>query len=204
MGAEKVSVPGYSIQEIDGFLTPEECDYVINISHNRLNESKVYSDKEDKYDTSSRKSQQAWLKDHEDPLIASISQRVAKKTGMPIENQEDLQVVSYGSGGFFKPHYDPCDGEKEFCQRMDGSAGPRVWTYLIYLNDGFEGGETAFPMISKTVKPKKGKCVVFQSTLPEQESKTILESLHGGNPVISGNKWICNKWVRAAPYTPAS
>lgn len=201
MGAEKVSVPEYSIQELDGFLTHQECDHIIRISQDRLKDSMVYSSDTDKYDTSTRKSRQAWLKDAEDPIVASVSRRVAKRTGMPVENQEDLQVVSYGPGGFFKPHYDPCDGEKDFCQRMDGSAGPRIWTYLIYLNDDFEGGETVFPLIGKAVKPKKGKCVVFQSTLPEQGSMMILEALHGGNPVLSGNKWICNKWVRGTRYT---
>jgi predicted 2-oxoglutarate/Fe(II)-dependent dioxygenase YbiX len=119
---------------------------------------------------------------------------------LPIENQEDLQIVSYKPGGFFTPHYDACDGKKDYCQRMDGSAGPRLFTYLIYLNDDFEGGETVFPKLNKSVKPKKGKCVIFQSTVSPPDSRIILEALHGGNPVTSGNKWICNKWIRNHTY----
>jgi prolyl 4-hydroxylase len=87
---------------------------------------------------------------------------------------------------------------------MDGSSGPRIYTYLIYLNDDYEGGETAFPKLNIAVKPKKGKCVVFQNTLPQPDGRIPLEALHGGNPVTSGNKWICNKWIRVNKYDAAS
>lgn len=199
---EKVSVKGYSVHEIDDFLTPEECDHIISISKDQMKPSMIYSDTSDVYDTASRKSEQAWIKDEADPLVASISQKVSKISQIPIENQEDMQVVSYNPGGFFTPHYDACDGNTGYCERMDGRAGPRLWTYLIYLNDNFEGGETVFPELKVSVKPKKGKCVVFQSTLPEPDGRIILEALHGGNPVISGNKWICNKWIRNGVYDP--
>ena len=199
--SEKVSDPNYTIEEIDGFLSPQECDHLINISKSRLNNSLVYSDSTDVYDTKTRRSEQAWLKDGDDLLVMGISQRVAEISGFPIENQEDLQVVSYKPGGFFTPHYDACDGKGAYCKRMDGTAGPRLLTYLIYLNDDFEGGETVFPKKKLAVRPKKGKCIVFRSTLPSPDNRIILEALHGGNPVISGNKWICNKWVRGGRYS---
>ena len=34
-------------------------------------------------------------------------------------------------------------------------------TFLIYLNEGFEGGETDFPKKNKKVKPVTGKGAVF-------------------------------------------
>jgi prolyl 4-hydroxylase len=191
----KVSDPAYNIQEIDDFLTHDECNHIIALASNRLIDSKVYSSKEDVLNTNARISKQAWLKDEDDPVIAAISKKVSIMSGIPIENQEELQIVSYPTGGFFNPHYDPCDGDREECSRMNGPMGPRVWTYLIYLNDGFDGGETVFPKIEKSVIPKKGKCVIFKSTTPD--GAILIESFHGGNPVVSGNKWICNKWVRA-------
>lgn len=197
----KVSVPEYTIQYFDDFLTPEQCDHIIEISKSRLKPSMVYSDTSDVYDTRSRISEQAWLQDKEDPVVAFISKKVSEYSGMPIQNQEDLQVVSYKPGGFFTPHYDSCEGDTGYCERMDGASGARYLTYIIYLNDDFEGGETAFPEIKKEVKPKKGKCVVFQSTILPPDGRTILQALHGGNPVKSGNKWICNKWVRANTFT---
>lgn len=202
--SEKVSDPEYKIREIEHFLTDAECDRIIALSKARLEPSKVYSNTSDVYDTKTRKSEQAWLKDDMDPVIASISKKVASSSQTPIGHQEDLQVVSYSPGGFFTPHYDACDGQEDFCKRMDGVSGPRLFTYLIYLNDDYEGGETVFPKLNITVKPKKGKCVIFQNTLPQHGGKIPVEALHGGNPVTSGNKWICNKWIRVNPFVPSS
>lgn len=199
--AEKISLPEYKIEEIEGFLTSEQCDHIIEISHPQLQTSMVYSDKSDVYDKKTRISEQAWLREGTDPAIDYISKKVSEISGFPIENQEDMQVVSYKKGGFFTPHYDSCEGDHQYCKRMNGSSGSRYLTYLIYLNDDFEGGETVFPQIKRVVKPKKGKCIVFQSTMLPPDGRTILQALHGGNPVISGEKWICNKWVRTNAYS---
>jgi prolyl 4-hydroxylase len=99
--------------------------------------------------------------------------------------------VQYSEGGLFLPHYDACD---HHCERMDGKDGPRILTVLIYLNDNFEGGETSFPEIGKQVKPEKGKAVVFSNV--DKYGRIIKQSLHGGQPVVSGKKWIANKWIR--------
>lgn len=194
-----ISILSYSIEEIDNFLTIEECDKLIEIASVRLEPSRVYTDKEDLNDTQNRKSDQAWLNSSHDPLVVKISEKVAELSKYPIENQEDLQVVKYESGGFFKTHYDACEGTKSFCERMNGDAGPRLVTYIIYLNDDYEGGETIFPYLNKKVIPKKGKCAVFRSTDAES-GKLIRQSLHGGEPVTKGQKWICNKWIRENKY----
>jgi len=186
----------YTIQEIPNFLTNEECELLIKLSEPNLIESKVYTHAEDdSIDTSHRKSEQCWLKDNRHQVIENISKRVASLTNTQKDLQEDLQVVKYTTGGFFNPHYDACNGDKDFCKRMDGEKGPRYITFLIYLNDDFTGGETVFPNINKSVKPEKGKAVIFYNI--DKDTKQILQdSFHGGNPVISGQKWICNKWIK--------
>jgi len=182
------------IQEIDDFLTPEECDTLIRMSEYKLETSQVYSSKDNLHDTSHRVSEQAWLKSIDSEIVKRISDRVAKHSGYPIDNQEDLQVVKYKPGGFFNPHNDACDGDADFCKRMNSKSGPRYATYLIYLNDDFTGGETVFTKMNVTVKPKKGKCVKFYST--NKNESLIKNSEHAGHPVTSGNKWICNVWIR--------
>ncbi len=52
------------------------------------------------------------------------------------------------------------------------------YSFLIYLNDDFEGGETAFRNIG-TVKPKKGTALVFRHRLR-----------HEGKELISGVKYV--------------
>ena len=187
------NIPEYDIQEIPNFLSDEECDTIIELAKDRLFTSKVYNGNDDNLDNSIRISEQCWLQDHIHPTIQKISDKSADITNTKDNMQEELQVVSYGPGGFFKPHYDSCYGDEDYCNRLD-SNGYRLATVLIYLNDNFEGGETVFPNINKSVKPVKGKAVLFyNSTI---DGKVIHESFHGGNPVKNGNKYICNKWIK--------
>jgi prolyl 4-hydroxylase len=197
-----ISIPDYRIQEIPNFLTPQECDIVIGLSRERLVDSQVYSNEKDVVNTSTRESKQYWLNDNVHPIVERISQRTAEITRTPVVNQEPLQVVNYSPGGFFRPHYDACDGSATFCERMNSKAGPRYITLLIYLNDDFTGGETAFPLISnpnKLCKPERGKAVLFYNT--DLDGNIIEQALHGGNSITSGNKWICNKWVHLGEYS---
>lgn len=187
-----VDIKDYDIEEIPNFLTDEECGKIIEMSNNKLFPSKIYSSNEDVYVENSRQSEQCWLKD-ENPIIKSISDRVKDYTKTHNNYHEDLQVVNYYKGGFFSPHYDACDGDSKYCERMDNNNGARLLTVLFYLNDDFEGGETVFPNINKIVKPKKGKAVIFKNV--DDNGVIIRQALHGGEPVRSGNKWIANKWI---------
>jgi prolyl 4-hydroxylase len=69
----------------------------------------------------------------------------------------------------------------------------------MYLNDVEQGGETIFPSIHLSVTPKKGSAVYFEycNDLGQVDSM----SLHGGVPVIAGEKWIATKWMRQRRYT---
>lgn len=192
-GVDYIDMSDYDVQEIPGFLTPEECNKIIELTNGELFPSRIYSNNEDVYSTNSRKSQQCWLKD-DNPLIKSISERVRQYTKTSNKHQEQLQVVNYPVGGFFSPHYDVCEGNESFCERMNGQHGPRLITVLMYLNDDFEGGETVFPRINKTVKPQKGKAVIFKNI--DNNGVIIKQALHGGEPIKSGEKWIANKWIR--------
>jgi len=184
----------YYVQEIPNFLSPEECIKIREISAARLTKSRVYTSNTDIEDKSVRISEQCWLKDLDDPLIRTISDRVAKLTNTDIKSQEELQVVKYQEGGFYKPHYDACNKATDDCARLNGGLGPRYITVIMYLNDGFEGGETHFPSIQTSVKPEMGKAAVFYNV--DDDGEILPKSLHGGMGVKGGEKWIANKWIR--------
>ena len=102
-------------------------------------------------------------------------------------------VAKYDKNGKFDSHYDCCVyDDEEKCRIMNGNSGERRSTLMIYLNDDFEGGETEFEKIGLKIKPEKGKAILFWST--DDNGKTIDNSLHRGNKVISGTKMICTKW----------
>jgi predicted 2-oxoglutarate/Fe(II)-dependent dioxygenase YbiX len=105
-------------------------------------------------------------------------------------NSEYLQVLKYKEGGFYTPHQDAFFDEPN----------PRTVTAIIALNDDYEGGETEFPNLGKKFKLNKGDVLVFNN-FTDWGYQTP-KSLHGGRPVKSGVKWICNLWIHRYPYNP--
>ena len=186
-----LDMPDYEIMEIHNFLTDQECDQIIDLSRDQLIPSTVYDLEKNVYSVDTRKSQQCWLKD-DIPIVKRLSNKIKDFTNTHSMFTEDLQVVNYNPGGFFNPHYDACEGDEAYCRRLNQN-GPRYLTVLIYLNDDFTGGETVFPAINKSVKPEKGKAVIFQNV--DEYGVIIEQAVHAGAPVKSGNKWIANKWI---------
>ncbi|PNH12528.1 putative prolyl 4-hydroxylase [Tetrabaena socialis] len=189
----------YFFYEISGFLTPKECKELIEVAQRAgLSKSEIYGADTDTVDNSSRLSYTVWLKTSAHPVVSKISKLTEAISGLPEENQEELQVVHYPEGGFFNPHFDCCDGGPKECNRMNSMGGPRHMTIIIYLNDEYTGGETAFPNLNLSIRPEVGKAGIFWST--DKDNGVVQQSFHGGNPVRGGEKWICNKWVHPQPY----
>lgn len=180
---------------INNFLSNEECDAMTQLSSSKLKPSTVVNLQEGGLMShAGRTSEGMSFKLAENELITRIEHRISEVINLPIENGEAIQVLHYHIGGEYRPHYDyfPEDklGSKEFLEL----GGQRVVTLIMYLNDVEAGGETVFPEINLRVNPKKGAALYFSYTnsLGQLDKK----SLHGGAPVIKGEKWIATKWIR--------
>lgn len=170
---------------IENFLSEKECIHIKQEAKSKLQASTV--DKDRRVDEQIRKSETAWLST-EDPIIRSVIERCVSRTDRPIENCEQLQVLRYKEGGHYNPHQDVFYQEKN----------KRLYTFIIALNDEYEGGETAFPVINENYKLNAGDALFFH-TLDNYGLDTS-DALHGGQPVKSGEKWVCNLWVHKFPY----
>jgi prolyl 4-hydroxylase len=53
-----------------------------------------------------RISKSAWLKTEEHHHVESVNKRVEAFTGLAVDTAEELQVVNYGIGGHYEPHFD--------------------------------------------------------------------------------------------------
>ena len=102
---------------------------------------------------------------------------------------ENVQVLHYLPGQEYKPHFDACNDGCDGGKNM-----PRVATVYIYLNDVDEGGHTRFPHIGYGVPPKRGRAVQWFNI--DRDKKNLPCSLHGGDPVIRGEKWGATVWIR--------
>ena len=170
---------------IENFLSEDECIHIKQEAKSKLYVSTV--DKDRRVDEQIRKSETAWLST-EDPIIRSVVERCVSRTDRPIENCEQLQVLRYTEGGHYNPHQDVFYQDKN----------KRLYTFIIALNDEYEGGETAFPYLNEKYKLNAGDALFFH-TLDNYGLDTT-DALHGGQPVKSGEKWVCNLWVHKYPY----
>jgi predicted 2-oxoglutarate/Fe(II)-dependent dioxygenase YbiX len=170
---------------IENFLSENERIHIKQEAKSKLHVSTV--DKDRRVDEQIRKSETAWLST-EDPIVRSVVERCVSRTDRPIENCEQLQVLRYKEGGHYNPHQDVFYQDKN----------KRLYTFIIALNDEYEGGETAFPYLDEKYKLKAGDALFFH-TLDNYGLDTT-DALHGGQPVKSGEKWVCNLWVHKYPY----
>ncbi|RRT56889.1 hypothetical protein BHE74_00031653 [Ensete ventricosum] len=163
-------------------------------------------------ESSVRTSTGMFLRRGQDKIIRAIEKRIADYTFIPIEHGEGLQVLHYEVGQKYEPHFDYFPDEYN-----TKNGGQRIATLLMYLSDVEEGGETIFPNakissrslpwhneLSKcgdkglSIKPKMGDALLFWSMKPDASLDPL--SLHGGCPVIKGNKWSCTKWMHVHEF----
>ena len=163
-----------------------------------MERARVISDEESEFHAS-RTNDFCWLEHGANDVIHEVSKRFSILVQMPIRNAEQYQLVYYKKGAQYKPHFDSFDYETEDGKNNWEPGGQRMVTVIAYLNDVEEGGETGFPELNINVPPKKGDVVVFHNTLLDDSStypKINPKSLHGGMPVIKGEKWMVNLWFR--------
>lgn len=100
-------------------------------------------------------------------------------------------MVRYLQGQEYAPHYDYLD--------MPEGTHQRLMTLLVYLEPATAGGGTSFPRAFQDrglrVRPKRGSALLFYSQRPDGNLDEL--ALHGGQPVSSGVKWVCNLWVHS-------
>lgn len=178
----------YIVYEIDNILSSSECDQLIKYSKNKnLTDSTIFNNTKNIVDDS-RKSKTTWFQLNENEIETKCSEIAKQLTNTNDYNLENMQIVYYTIGGYFNPHHDATKKTN-----VNTIVTSREYTLLIYLNDVEKGGETVFPYLNLEIKPKKGKGILFRTL--DDNDRIIPESLHGGKPVINGEKWICNKWI---------
>ena len=177
-----------------GSLLPDdECDQLVALASARLERSQtVQTTTGDSEVNSARTSDGMFFERDETALISRVEARMAALLDWPIENGEGLQILRYRPGAEYKPHYDYFDPEQPGTPRILERGGQRVASLVCYLNTPARGGATIFPDVHLDVAPVKGNAVFFSYDRPHPMTR----SLHGGAPVLEGEKWVATKWVR--------
>ena len=177
-----------------------------------------------------RTSSTAWLHPQHCPApLDAFSARTSNLSGLPSNNGENLQVVRYQSGEQFQVHTDhldsfnemDCGGRLATCllylndsesERVHSTSSESSITSRSSDDDNdeaFTGGETMFHHFNRAVSPRKGSALFWWNTLERPGSKDYDKDMflnvdrklrHAGLPVLSGEKWVANKWLHPLPF----
>jgi len=182
---------------LGGFLSDDECDKMVALAGPRMARSETVDNQTGGSEVNaSRTSRGMFFERGETGVVDRVEKRIAALLGWPVQNGEGLQVLHYQPGAEYKPHYDYFDPVHPGSAPILKRGGQRVGTLLMYLNTPKKGGGTIFPDVGFEVAPIKGNACFFSYDRAHVNTK----SLHGGSPVIEGEKWVATKWLREREF----
>lgn len=182
------------------FIADKEIDYIVKTSQDHLYTTPYSVSGKTEYASKYRLSKVHYINEMQDAEARKISDRIEMLTGFVLRNtkfdSENYQVMNYGLGGKISSHCDSRSGNHAAkSERGHQFGGPRIMTFMMYLTSVRSGGQTVFPNLGLSVRPVKGSALFwfnFKAT-GDYDERTIE---HLGCPVIWGNKWIANKWIK--------
>ena len=130
-----------------------------------------------------------------------VEQRLAQAAEYQVNTGEVLSLLHYQPGQQYKAHYDCLSDEQAHSAQGMAEGGQRTLTVLLTLGDAsFTGGATHFSKLGITARPQPGELLRFNNT--DEQGNALASSLHEGQPVETGEKWLLSKWVRelTTPY----
>ena len=191
------------IRVIEGFASGEECDWVMARVHGRLGPAMVLDKATGREKTHPDRTNKAIELNITamDVVLQVLRARIAAATNLPLPVFEPAQIMHYSVGEEFRPHFDFLTEQAEGWAAQLRLYGQRIATFLLYLNDDFEGGETDFPAIGLSHRGRKGDALFFANV--DTAGAPDRRTLHAGRPPSSGQKWILSQWIRDRTPAPA-
>ncbi|XP_074301655.1 putative prolyl 4-hydroxylase 9 [Silene latifolia] len=189
------------------FATADQCETIISIARSQLKPSRLALRKGETLDSTReiRTSSGMFISADEDKtgILDFIDEKIARATMIPRANGEAYNVLRYEVGQKYNSHYDAFHPAEYGPQKSQ-----RIASFLLYLSDVEEGGETMFPYendnidsnydyvqcIGLKVKPRQGDGLLFYSVFSNGTIDPT--SIHGSCPVVKGEKWVATKWIR--------
>lgn len=192
----RVLSEGPAILAIDGFLPPAVCDWMIARAEALAEPALVYDPEtgEGRRESVRTNAAARFELERMDVVLALVRERIARAAGLPVPGLEWTQVLHYAVGQTFDWHVDWLDPATPGYAADLAAGGQRIATLLVYLNDDFEGGETAFEADGLRHRGRKGDALLWANTLPDGSIDP--RTRHAGLPPTKGEKWVLSQWLR--------
>ncbi len=191
LNVQRLVTDKLQLYTLDNFMSDDECKLIVKISGKHLRPSTVTTGDRDKGYRTSSTSDLGLLNN---PDVMKLDEKIARTLGVNLAYSEGIQAQRYETGQEFKKHTDFfAPGSAEYATYA-GMRGQRTWTFMVYLNEGMQGGGTKFFAVDKIFTPRRGMAVVWNNLNPDGSPN--VNTLHSGLPVEKGHKIIITKWFR--------
>jgi prolyl 4-hydroxylase len=180
------------------FVSAQLCDWLVQLGRPHLRRAEIFNREQAglREDDSRTNSAAELGLQRADMVLAFVRARIATLVELPISalDADACQILHYAVGQEFAPHYDFLDVSFPGLASDVASRGQRAVTFLIYLNDDYEGGETAFPVLGRGFKGSKGDALIFWNV--DENGAPDRRTLHTGTAPTRGEKWLFSQWIR--------
>jgi prolyl 4-hydroxylase len=184
------------LKSFPGFLPPAFCARLIARSRTRLKPALVYDpvNKRDKHSGTRTNTVAQFNLVENEVLNFVLQERMASACAVPVTQFEATSILHYNPGEQIMNHYDFIDTDLPDYDREIAERGERIITFLVYLNDDYGSGETAFPKLNIRHKGLAGEGFFFTNALAN--GRPDHRVLHAGAPPEAGEKWIVSQFIR--------
>jgi prolyl 4-hydroxylase len=187
----RIDTDAVELYTLEGFLRPGECTRLTNLIRHHLRASTVTIAGTERSFRTSLTCDLSLLRSR---IATEIDRRISRILGIRLEYSEGIQAQCYEVGQQFRAHTDYFEPGTEEYARFAAERGNRTWTFMVYLNEGMEGGGTRFHAINQVFQPRQGMAVIWNNLNPDRTPNQ--STLHSGEPVLAGRKVIITKWFR--------
>ena len=181
-----------------GLARPELCEFFISLTPGRMEPARVYDPVQQTDVVMAHRNNTLANFDLRRVELAHVllQARMSAACGVPERHMEAPNVLHYAPGEQIADHFDFVDPKSvpDYAAEIARN-GQRVVTFLLYLNDDYEGGETAFPKLGFSHRGRTGDGVYFVNALPDMQPD--VRTLHAGCPTTRGEKWIITQFIRS-------
>lgn len=194
--APRMLSQGPAIFAIDGFLPEAVCDWLREQAGAVTEPALVYDPAtgEGRRESVRTNAAAQFGLERMDVVLAVVRERIARAAGLPVPGLEWTQVLHYAVGQTFDWHVDWLDPALPGYAADLVARGQRIATCLVFLNDDFDGGETAFEAGGLKHRGRKGDALMWANTLPD--GTVDRRTRHAGLPPTRGEKWVLSQWLR--------
>ena len=179
------------VMVLKNFISNESCDLIFKDVQNKLFKRAEVIDEKNNIKISKGRDNQTYIIPR--PSFESVEQvmkKIKETFSLETDDLTKVQIQKYSKNQKYKSHFDAFS--KKYLQLESGSQ--RKLSFILYLNEVLEGGETFFPFMDLKVQPLKGSLLVFQNCFGDTDYLHP-KSLHESKPVLKGEKYILNFWA---------